>query len=290
VSESPHDVKVPAGRPGLWLGLAATGLAALAAAAAIVSFSAQYQMVHEARGLPVVAALEAAIPDAAALIFASLGIALALHGRRAVRSRLLNLASVGTSVAMNVLAAAPGWRDLAIWAMPPVAYALASDTLIGVVRATAAARHRSALPVAADDEVTPLAVLGRAVLWLARFSLAPVSTLRGLRAWVLGSCPVPAGQLLPESASAPVALEAGPAQAAKAIPAAPSPARGARAGTKTARFLVLVAERHGPLSAVPLAAVAKISAQLAPEVELNAGAARTALRKAVLAAQDGDRR
>ena len=45
--------------------------------------------------LPVVAALEAAIPDAAALVFACLGIALALHGRRALRARALNLASVG---------------------------------------------------------------------------------------------------------------------------------------------------------------------------------------------------
>ena len=70
------------------------------------------------------------------------GIALALHGRRAIRARALNLAAVGTSVFMNAIAAAPGWRDLAIWAMPPVAYALASDTLIGVVRAWAIARHQ----------------------------------------------------------------------------------------------------------------------------------------------------
>jgi hypothetical protein len=89
-------------------------------------------MAETARHLPVIAGLEAAIPDAAALVFASLGIALALHGRRALRARALNLAAVGTSVFMNVLAAAPGWRNLAIWALPPVAYALASDTLIGV--------------------------------------------------------------------------------------------------------------------------------------------------------------
>jgi hypothetical protein len=50
---------------------------------------------------------------AAALVFASLGIALALHGRRALRARALNLAAVGTSVLMNVLAAKPGWRNLA---------------------------------------------------------------------------------------------------------------------------------------------------------------------------------
>jgi hypothetical protein len=126
----------PPGRPrdrsGLWLRNAAAGLGVLAAAAAAVSFTAQYRMVDATRHLPVSAALEAAIPDAAALVFASLGIALALHGRRALRARALNLAAVGTSVFMNVLAAAPGWRNLAIWALPPVAYALASDTLIGV--------------------------------------------------------------------------------------------------------------------------------------------------------------
>ena len=119
-------------RSGLWLRNAAAGLCVLAAAAAAVSFTAQYRMVDATRHLPVVAALEAAIPDAAALVFACLGIALALHGRRALRARTLNLASVGASVFMNAIAAAPGWRNLAIWAMPPVAYALASDTLIGV--------------------------------------------------------------------------------------------------------------------------------------------------------------
>src|SRR4249920_3038789 len=128
-------------RSGLWLRNAAAGLCVLAAAAAAVSFTAQYRMAETARKLPAIAALEAAIPDAAALIFACLGIALALHGRRALRARALNLASVGTSVFTNAIAAEPGWRNLAIWAMPPIAYALASDTLIGVVRARALARH-----------------------------------------------------------------------------------------------------------------------------------------------------
>jgi hypothetical protein len=109
-------------------------LCLLAAAAAVVSFTAQYRMVDAVRRLAVVAGLEAAIPDGAALVFACLGIALALQGRRAIRARVLNIASIGTSVFMNAIAAAPGWRNLAIWAMPPVAYALASDTLIGVVR------------------------------------------------------------------------------------------------------------------------------------------------------------
>jgi hypothetical protein len=80
----------------------------LAAAAAAVSFTAQYRMVDATRRLPAIAALEAAIPDAAALVFACLGIALALHGRRALRARTLNLASVAASVFMNAIAAEPG--------------------------------------------------------------------------------------------------------------------------------------------------------------------------------------
>jgi hypothetical protein len=117
-------------RSGLWLRNAATGLCVLAAAAAAVSFTAQYRMAETARHLPAIAALEAAIPDAAALVFACLGIALALHGRRALRARALNLASVGTSVFMNAIAAEPGWRNLAIWAMPPAAYALARTSVL----------------------------------------------------------------------------------------------------------------------------------------------------------------
>ena len=209
----PGERRRPQDRSGAWLGTAAAGLAVLAGAAATVSFSAQYQMVHAARGVVVVAALEAAIPDTAALIFASLGIALALHGRRAVRSRLLNLASIGTSVVMNVLAAAPGWRDLAIWALPPVAYALASDTLISVVRATAIARHQVARQVAAD-EPTPLALIGGLLLWLIRLAVAPASTLRGLRAWVLDECPVAPGRRSnPAAATAAAPGRAGQADA-----------------------------------------------------------------------------
>ncbi len=58
--------------------------------------------------------------------------------------------------------------------------------------------------------------------------------------------------------------------------------------TKTARFFSLVTERHGPLAAIPLDRVAAISAALAPAADLNPGAARAALRKAVLAARNGD--
>ena len=224
-------------------------------------------MVDATRHFPAIAALEAAIPDAAAVVFASLGIALALHGRRALRARTLNLAAVGTSVIMNVLAAAPGWRNLAIWALPPVAYALASDTLIGVVRARAIARHRHLGTALAADAPTPLAVLGGLALWLLRLALAPASTLAGFRAWVLEECPVAPGR--------------------RASRVGPAPAPHPRKATKTARFLDMATERHGSLASVPLDAVAGISAELAPRVGLHPGTARAALRKAVLAARNG---
>jgi hypothetical protein len=177
-------------RSAIWLRNAAIGLCALAAAAAAVSFTAQYRMVYADRHQAVVAGLEAAIPDAAALVFACLGVALALHGRRALRARALNVASVGASVFMNVIAAAHRWRSLAVWAMPPVAYALASDTLIGVVRSWVIARHKHPNVTLGVEEVTPLAVVGGLVLWLLRLTLAPASTLAGFRAWVLEECPV----------------------------------------------------------------------------------------------------
>ena len=193
-------------------------------------------------------------------------IALAVHGRRALRARALNLASVGTSVFMNALAAEPGWRNLAIWSLPPAAYALASDTLIGVIRAATLARHHHL----ADETATPLAIFGGLILWLLRLALAPASTLAGFRAWVLEECPVAPGRR---------ALCPAPDQGEGRVP---------RKATKTARFLSLVTERHGPLAAIPLDRVAAISAALAPAVGLNPGAARAALRKAVLSARNGD--
>ena len=194
---------------GLWLRNAAAGLCVLAAAAAAVSFTAQYRMVDATRHRAVIAALEAAIPDAAALVFACLGIALALHGRRALRARALNLASVAASVFMNAIAAAPGWRNLAIWAMPPIAYALASDTLIGVVRAWALARHQHLQVALAADAATPLAVLGGLILWLLRLTFAPASTLAGFRAWVLEECPVAPGRRAPRPAPPPAPARPG---------------------------------------------------------------------------------
>jgi hypothetical protein len=272
----------PGDRSGNWLRTAMAGLAVLAAAAAVVSYQAQYQLIAGYKHAPVVAAVQAAIPDVAALVFASLGIALALHGRRAVRARALNVAAVATSVAMNALAAAPGWRALAVWVLPPAAYALASDTLIGVVRAWAIAHQQQLGQRLAGEEQTPLAIVGGLLLWWLRLALAPVSTLAGFRRWVVQECPVAPGRRgQPRHPAAPVAITGRPGASQG------SSGRGSRPGSKTQRFLALAEQRRGPLAQIPVGEVSPICTALAPEVGLDTGAARTALRRAVLAARDG---
>jgi hypothetical protein len=267
-----HAAPATADRAFGWLRGAMLALAVLAVAAAVVSWDAQYVLVRAVKHNPAVASLEAGIPDVGALIFATLGIALALHGKRAVRARALNIACVGISLAMNALASAPGWRDLAIWVMPSAVYALASDTLIGVVRAWVIARARHTVQALADDEPTPMALIGGAVLWLVRLTVAPASTIAGFRRWVIDECPVAPGR---------TARTGRPARAGRGTPArpapppAPSPSGRAKPG-KQARLLALAADRHD-LKSIPLASMSKIATGLAPEVDLSPGTARRVL-------------
>src|SRR5258708_11495158 len=277
-------------RPARWLTVSMVALGILAAAAAVVSYWAEYRMVFGAKGAARVAALEGGIPDGAALIFATLGIALALQAKRAIRARVLNVGAVATSVGMNLLASGNGWRNLAIWAMPPVAYALASDTAIGVVRAWTIARQKALNEALADDETTPLAILGGFLLWILRLILAPASTLAGFRQWVVDECPLAPGRraatISPPAAAAQITRNSRSPITARPAPRKPgtAPAAGTRPGSKTQRFLALVAERHGPLRDFPLANVSRVCSELAPEMDLNPGAARTALRRHVQAA------
>ena len=227
-----------------WLRNAMIALGLLAVCAAAVSWTAQYRLVFAVKHLSLVAALEAAIPDAAAFIFASLGIALALHGRRAIRPRVLNVAAVGVSIFMNAIAAASGWQDMAVWVMPAVAYAVASDTLIGVIRAWALARARALDARLADDETTPLAAVGD---WRSGCFASYWRRARPWRVsvrWVVDEVPFapgrPAGRRAVASASNHLSHRHRAGRHAR------------RTESKTAKFLDLVIERHGPLAAFPL--------------------------------------
>src|SRR5262249_29413609 len=80
-----------------------------------------------------------------------------------------------------------------IWVMPAAVYALASDTLIGVVRAWVLARDRNSGETLADDGPTPLALAGGVALWLLRLVLDAPGTLRGFRTWGITHCRVAPG-------------------------------------------------------------------------------------------------
>jgi hypothetical protein len=273
------------GEAGWWLRGAAAVLALLAAASAAVSWQAQYVMVLAVKHAQAVAAIEAGIPDAGALIFAALGVALALHGKRALRPRVLNAACIAISLGMNALAAGHGWRDLAIWVMPAAVYALASDTLIGVVRAQAIARQRAGAAGLGDDAPDLLAAVGGAVLWVLRLLLAGPSTLRGFRGWVIDECPVAPGRRATGDSRSLPGMTARSAQAP--CPLADQQ-RQRRHGppTKRERLLSLAAGRRD-LAAMPLGEVSRLATVLAGEIGYSAGTARRELIRHVRELQAG---
>jgi hypothetical protein len=277
-----NPLSYPADAGRTWLRGAMAALAVLAAAAAVVSWDAQYVMVHEVKHSPVIAALEAGIPDAGALIFATLGIALALHGRRALRSRVLNVACVAISLAMNAIAAEHGWRNVAIWVMPAAIYALASDTLIGVVRAWALARMQATGLALAGEEVTPLAMAGTCLLWLLRLALAPASTLAGFRRWVVEECPVaPRRKALATQPAQPVETALPPSQLGRL-----SRRRSRDGKPRKQDLLIALASQRYDLQHLPLNRVARIAGEIGAEVNLHQGTARRVLKAHVQALHD----
>jgi hypothetical protein len=259
-------------------------LAADAAAMGVVSWHAQFAFVFAAKHQMMASALEALGLDAGAVIFAVLGIALARLRRRAVIERILVVACAAGSCAMNLLAADLGSpRSIAVYGLPPVLFAAMSDRLVAVIRRAAMGKREDD-----DSQRSAWRAVGLALLYLLRFAFAPPSTAKGARLALLNATP------LPGSASAgPLAID--PPRAHRVPDGRPHGSlvadqdrrREPREGTKTARFLALVVERHGPLAGFDLGKVSRVAGELAPEVGLHVGSARTALRSAVLAAQAG---
>jgi hypothetical protein len=267
---------------------AALLLAALAAAEGIVSWHGQYSFLIAIKHQELSAALEALGPDCGAVIFALLGVALALLGRRAITERILVCACSGLSIVMNLGAANLGSpRAIGAYVMPPVLFAVTSDRLIATIRLAA---------IGKDDSRSAWQTLARIPLWILRLAFAPVTTVAGARRALLAATP------LPEDAKP----EPSPVVTWMPLPGIPRPApqltqqrpaieapRRKTAGrkpsglSKTRRFLDLVIAERGPLASFPIAEVSRTAAALAPRVGLDAGAARTALRKTVLAAQEG---
>lgn len=272
VPEPPRTKRRGAG----WLIAAGIALAILAAGAAFVSYQAQFALVFAVKHQRHVSDVQAALPDGGALVFALLGIALALRGKRAIRARTGNLACVGLSVYMNVLAAVGGWSVLSVWVMAPTIYAFASDTLIGVIR-NFVMREKD------PDDSTPLQALAAFFLWLLRLAVDFKGTRHGFAEWVKSTPSAPPKR--------PVQQVKQPRQPRQPLPN-PRKQReltsgGGRAGSKTSRFIEAVAEKHGAIGEIPDNQVAAIVNDIAPQIPLDRGAATTALRKAIKANKQG---
>ena len=290
-------------------------LGLLAAGLFVVSLAAQYRYVFAVKHQAVPAMIEAVGLDVGMAIFSLLALGLAMAGQSARVERALIVACALGSAGMNYAAANGGSpRSVAAYVVPPVFLAIVVDRVVAVVR-----RHvlgeveRSAWATLGRGLAAVAKALGLVLLYLVRFVLATPSTAAGVRRQVLVMTPLPRAEL--------PALSAAPTPAVVSIPDEPEPAsvpdtsdpagspevdepqaggrhrepeadpaivaESIRRQGKTGRFLQLVQDRHGPLSAIDPANVARIASDLAPEVDLHPGSARAALRPLVLAAQNG---
>ena len=277
---------------------AAVLLGLLAAGLFVVSLAAQYRYLIAERHQTVPSVIEAVGLDVGMAIFSLLALGLAMAGQSARVERALVIACALGSALMNYAAANGGSpRSVAAYVMPPVFLAIVVDRVVAVVR-----RH-----VLGETERSAWAAFGRIALYGLRFILAAPSTATGLRRVVLAMTPLPAAA---EVTAAPAAADLDDAifpcpecRSVLVLPdgscatcswphgsqedeTEPEPAQH-RDGTKTSRFLSLVEDREGPFAAIDPADVGRISRQLAHEADLDTGAARSALRRRVLASKNG---
>ena len=178
------------------IGCAAWLLALVGAGALYVSFSAQRQYVFGARHQDAASIIEAVLLDVLLIVFTLLALGLSRAGKSSRTERALILACAIASAYMNVSdadTASP--RSVVAYAVAPVALAVVVDRVVAVIR-----RH-----VLGVDEASAWTALGRAVvavvrhsgvvlLYSLRFALAPPSTAKGLRRWVLVVTPLPAAE------------------------------------------------------------------------------------------------
>ena len=132
----------------------------------------------------------------------------------------------------------------------------------------------------ADDEATPMALIGGFLLWLLRLALAPPSTITGFRRWALEECPIAPGRKAPRQPTA--GSQTGPT-ARK-----PRPRQQARSQAQASRRACWPspAQRHD-LTSLPLKQVSGIANAIGAEVDLSPGTARRVLLAHVRALQNG---
>jgi len=267
----------------------------LAAGLLAVSFAAQYRYVLDERHQHLASVIEAMSADLGLMILSLLALGLARKGKSAIPERWGIIAVAGLSAAMNYAAASDGdWRSVLAYCAPSVFLAYVVDRTVSVIR-----RHVLGM----EDERSPFVLLGRVLaragkflavvtLYTLRVFLAPAETPRGLRRIVLNATPLPAepvAVLTDVTVAAPkaisqihAALSAGPN--AKTTGKGKTGPRGPRSDSKATRLLAAVEARYGPVAMFPLDRVSPVCKELAPEVGMDPGWARTVLRKAVISA------
>ena len=237
------------------IGSAAWLLALVGGGALYVSFSAQRQYVFGARHQDAASIIEALLLDVLLIVFTLLALGLSRAGKSSRTERALILACAIASAYMNVSdadTASP--RSVVAYAVAPVALAVVVDRVVAVIR-----RH-----VMGVDEASAWTTLGRAVvaaarlsgvalLYSLRFALAPTSTAKGLRRWVLVVTPLPEAE--------PKAIESGPGPEAINSPG----------GTKRSR---LEAAYIAHPDAWNRAKAASVATDLAREIGMSEGTAR----------------
>jgi len=281
----------PAG--SVLIGLAAWLLALIGAGALYVSFSAQYTYVFHVRHQDAASAIEALLLDLLMIVFTLLALGLSRAGKSSRTERILILATAAASAYMNVSAAdTASPRSLAAYALAPVALAVVVDRVVAVIRRHVLAEEETSAWTALGGALTAATRLGGlVVLYSLRFALAAPETARGLRRMVLAAAPLPESPTAilasPDVAALPTATAPGSAVSTSAAPQQSAPVRGPRGESKTARFLELVEEEHGPLATIDPARVSRIASALAPQVGLHTGSARSVLGQRVRAAHNG---
>ena len=249
----PKEPLTSAERALRWLRAAAAAVGVLAAGAAVVSYQAQLQLVERTKHSEA-AYVQAAIPDLGALVFALMGVSLALQGKRAVRARALNALCVGLSIGMNALAAKPGWHDLSIWVMAPSVYAVASDSLIWLIRLTVLNGRKGR---AEDEGSWLIEMVGVVLLWILRLIFHPIGTYRHFNARLA----VPEAPVKPQVIPPPKVDVISPdVKPLKVIP----PASNGHRHSKTSEFLKDVSGTYGGFSAIGVSQVAGIVRTIAP--------------------------
>ena len=274
---------------------AAVLLGLLAAGLFVVSLAAQYRYVLAEKHQVAPAAIEAVGLDVGMAIFSLLALGLAMAGQSARIERALVIACALGSALMNYAAANGGSpRSVAAYVMPPIFLAIVVDRVVAVVR-----RH-----VLGETDQSAWAAFGRVALYGLRFALAAPSTATGLRRQVLNMTPLPAAAEVAAITALATDIDRCPdclstlslddgSCAGCGLPADPAQddsvtrQRQPRDGSKTSRFLQLVEQQHGPLSAIDPGKVSRISSELAPLVDLHTGSARSVLGKRVRASQNG---